>query len=220
MTRPAPSKVVDPLLERVDHLVYSTTDVEESVARIEERLGVRATPGGRHPGRGTRNALIALSGWSYLEIVGPDPEQPAARVPRWFGIDTIVIPGLFTWAAKATELRALADKAARQGVHLGPVVTGHRTGSDGVGLRWEFTDPATVIGDGLVPFFIDWGDSPHPAASSPGGPALISLRGQHPEPSIIQRQLLTVGIDLTVERGRRPALLATLRTVRGEVELT
>ena len=107
----------------------------------------------------------------------------------------------------------------RHGVRLGPVVAGSRKKSDGVILNWEFTDPATVVGDGLVPFFIDWRDSPHPAASAPGGPILISLRGQHPEPPVIERHLEAVGINLPVEHGPRSTLIATLRTASGLVDL-
>jgi hypothetical protein len=210
---------MDRLLARVDHLVYATTDLEECVAGIERRLGVRATPGGQHPGRGTRNALIALSGSSYLEIVGPDPEQPATGVPRWFGIDTIATPRLITWAAKATALKDIAERAARRGVRLGPVAAGSRKNTDGILIHWDFTDPAIVVGDGLVPFFIDWRDSPHPAESAPEGPVLVSLRGQHPEPAVIDGQLAAVGIGLPVEYGPRPALVATLRTRSGIVEL-
>jgi len=207
------------LLGIVDHLVYATTDLEKSVAELEKCLGVRAAPGGQHPGRGTRNALIALSSSSYLEIVGPDADQANTGVPRWFGIDTIATPRLFTWAAKAGCLRDTAEAAVRRGVRLGPVVGGSRKRSDGAILRWEFTDPTTVVGDGLVPFLIDWGDSPHPAVSAPSGPVLASLRGQHTEPVAIARDLAAVGINLPVERGPRPALIATLRTAAGTVEL-
>jgi hypothetical protein len=54
------------LLERVDHLVYATADLDRGVAEIELLLGIRASPGGRHPAWGTRNALVALGSMSYL----------------------------------------------------------------------------------------------------------------------------------------------------------
>jgi len=219
MSESATSEVAGHLLARVDHLVYATADLEKGVAEIEKCLGVRAASGGQHPGRGTRNAIVALSGSSYLEIIGPDPDQPRTGVPRWFGIDTVATPRLVTWAAKSGALRDLAEAAARNGVRLGPVVAGSRKRSDGVDLHWEFTDPATVVGDGLVPFFIDWRDSPHPAMSAPSGPVLVSLRGQHAEPAAIKRQLAAVGIDLPVEPGPRSTLIATLRTPSGTVEL-
>ena len=203
----------------LDHLVYATTDVGKSVDELEKCLGVRAASGGQHPGRGTRNALIALSSSSYLEIVGPDADQAPPGVQRWFGIDAISNPRLFTWAIKAGSVSDDAAAAVRRGVPLGPVVRGSRKRSDGAILRWECTDPATVVGDGLVPFLIDWGNSPHPATSAPSGPVLASLRGQHPEPEVIRRLLAALGIDLPVERGSHPTLIATLRTASGTVEI-
>jgi len=209
------------LLQAVDHLVYATPKLETSVEEIMGLLGVRATPGGQHPGRGTRNALIALSDAAYLEIIGPDPEQPAPPegTRRWFGIDGIESPRLVAWAAKRTALETLAAEAARHGVKLGPVVSGSRTAADGTTLHWQFTDPAVVVGEGVVPFFIDWGNSPHPAASAARGPVLCALRGEHPEPAVIKRALSAVGIDLPIGHGPRPALCASLRTAKGIVEL-
>jgi hypothetical protein len=75
------------LLSSVDHLVYATPDLERGIREIESQLGIRASPGGQHPGRGTRNALVALGPSAYLEIIGPDVEQPAPAGHRWFAVD-------------------------------------------------------------------------------------------------------------------------------------
>src|SRR5438132_2607425 len=174
------------LLERVDHLVYSAPDLQRGIAQVEARLGVRATPGGQHPGRGTRNALIALGPATYLEIIGPDPEQPAPQAPRVFRIDELQAPQLVTWAAKANNLEQLAREAERHGITLGEVSAGSRQRPDGVRLAWRYTNPRTVLADGLMPFFIDWGQTPHPAQGAAPGATLVHLRAEHPEPQRVQ----------------------------------
>jgi hypothetical protein len=103
-------------MQVVDHLVYATPDLARGVDDLERLLGVRATPGGQHPGLGTRNALIALGPDSYIEIVAPDPEQPAPSTPRWFGIDDLEHSKLVTWAAKGTDLEQLRATAVRNGI--------------------------------------------------------------------------------------------------------
>jgi hypothetical protein len=196
------------LLSRVDHLVYATPDLARTVADLESRLGLSATPGGRHPGRGTRNALFGLGPGSYLEVIGPDPESQA--VPGWFGIDALTAPRIVTWAANGAALADIVAAASRQGVHLGAVTEGSRRRPDGTLLRWRFTDPGTVIGDGIVPFFIDWGASPHPADTLPHGLTLVDLEAEHPEPREIERMLSALGLALPVRSGLGPALFATL----------
>jgi hypothetical protein len=207
------------LLARVDHLVYATPELNRGVEEIEKLLGVRATPGGQHPGRGTRNALIALGPASYLEIIAPDPEQSPPKTSRPFGIDRLKESRLVAWAAKGIDLERLRGEAARKGASLGEIMSGSRRRPDGVLLSWRYTDPQTVLADGLVPFFIDWGQSPHPARTAAAGAALIDLRAEHPDAQRVQRLLRELGLDLSVQQGAKPALIATINGPRGRVEL-
>jgi hypothetical protein len=204
---------------RIDHLVYATPDLASGTARVARLLGVEPAAGGRHPGRGTRNALVRLGPRTYLEIVGPDSGQPAPRQPRWFDVDSLRVPRLVTWAASAAAIEELASRAKHAGVALGPVSTGRRTRADGVELVWRFTDPATVVCDGIVPFLIDWGTSPHPAVTAPDGGELVVLRAEHPDPLSVERCLRVLDLDIEVARSETPALVATIRTRRGDVEL-
>jgi Glyoxalase-like domain len=207
------------LLAKVDHLVYATPDLNRGVEEIEKILGVRATPGGQHPGRGTRNALITLGPAIYLEIIAPDPEQPPPKTPRPFGIDGLKESRLVAWAAKGSDLERLRDEAARKGARLGEVMSGSRRRTDGILLSWRYTDPQTVLADGLIPFFIDWGQSPHPARTAAQGASLIALRAEHPDAQRVQRLLNELGLDLPVQRGTAPALVAIIDSPRGRVEL-
>jgi Glyoxalase-like domain len=141
----------DGVLSRVDHLVYATPDLALGVETAEKLFGVRATPGGQHPGEGTRNALIALGPATYFEIIGPDPEQPRPERGRRFGIDEIKAPRLTTWVAKGAGLEKFAADAAAHGVNLGAVIPGSRKRPDGVVLSWRYTDPRVVLADRLVP---------------------------------------------------------------------
>lgn len=207
------------MLARVDHLVYATPDLQRGIDTIEQQLGVKATPGGQHPGLGTRNALVALGPASYLEIIGPDPDQPKPAGPRRFGIDDLKAPRIVRWVVKTSELESVAARAARSNVPLGGVIPGSRRRPDGVVLSWRYTNPDTVAGDGLVPFFIDWGTSPHPALTAAPGLSLVQLRAEHPDQEQVQRMLNRLGLDLRIIRGFPPAIIATIDSPHGRVEL-
>jgi hypothetical protein len=206
-------------LSHVDHLVYAAPALEPAIADLARRLGVRAAPGGRHPDEGTWNAIIPLGPAVYLEIVAPDPSQPSPPRPRWFGIDTLREPCLITWAAKSSGLDELVVAARGVGLPLGPVRAGSRRRPDGTVLAWRLTDPQPLVADGIVPFFIDWGATPHPAGAAPHEATLVGLRAEHPGGDRIAAQLLRLGVGLEVRLGSEPALIATLETPRGQVEL-
>lgn len=218
-TNIAGQKVPTQLISRVDHLVYATPDLNRGIEEIEKLLGVRAPAGGQHPGRGTRNALVALGPTTYLEIIAPDPEQPPPKEPRPFGIDGLKESKLVAWFVSGRDLEQLRSEAVRKGVPLGEVRSGSRRRPDGVQLSWRFTDPSTLVADGVVPLFIDWGDSPHPALTAAKGTTLVGLRAEHPDVRRVRGMLLLLGIDLPVKRGESPALIAVIESARGRVEL-
>jgi hypothetical protein len=205
--------------EALDHLIWVTTDLEAGVAAMEARLSVRAAFGGSHPGRGTRNAVLSLGAGVYLEILAPDPSQQAPAKPRWLGVDAVGRPRLSAWAAKCADVAGEVAAAARAGVRLGAPIAGGREAPDGSRLTWTVSDPDTVPADGVVPFLIDWGRTPHPSARAPAGARLVALRGEHPGAAAVRTQLRSLGIDMEVSVGAAPALIATIVCPRGEIEL-
>ena len=155
----------------------------------------------------------------YLEIVGPDPEQPKPLEPRWFCIDDLAAPRLVAWAAKASAPEEVAAEASRNGIELGTVSFGARRASDGTMLSWQLTSPRTRTADGLVPFFIDWGSTPHPARTAAAGVSLVDLRAEHPDAERVRASLARLGLTPAVTRGPAPTFVATLDGPRGRVEL-
>jgi hypothetical protein len=199
--------------------VYVTPDLDRGVTEIELLLGVSPTRGGRHPTWGTHNALAALGPTSYLEILAPDPEHPPSSGERPIGLDVLRQSRLATWAAKARGLASVRAEAARHGVELGNVLAGSRRQPGGTLLTWQLTDLCRVVAGGIVPFFIDWGRSLHPASTAPQGAKLVGLRAEHPDADHVKQMLRAIGVDLPVRLGSAPALIAQIDCPRGRVEL-
>jgi glyoxalase-like protein len=206
-------------LPQIDHIVYGTPDLQVGIQAIERLLGVRATPGGQHPGLGTHNALVALGPNTYLEILAPDPDQPKPSEPLRFGLSALTMPRLVAWAAKGNDLDKLVGDGLKHGVKIGRVIPGSRQTPQGSLLTWRVTDQRVVIADGIGPFFIDWGQTPHPARTAAPGATLVELRAEHPDPISVRDILSKLGLNLPVAKGTRPALVAVIDSPRGRVEL-
>ena len=206
-----------------DHLILGTPDVAAAVSLISRTWGVEPAVGGQHLGEGTRNALLSLGPGIYLEILGPDPDQPPPLDrPRWLGIDDLTEERLVAWAARVpggTGLAEFTRVAAAAGVDLGKVSHGSRRRADGMVLEWSLTDVRKDRLGGVLPFFLDWGGSPHPSESAPGGVELVSLRGRYPDPELVAGRLSSLGVLLDVAEGETPGLEAELSTPGGPMEL-
>jgi hypothetical protein len=202
----------------IDHIVYATQDLDSAVDDLGTRFGVRAAAGGRHVGVGTHNYLLGLGGATYLELIGPDPSQdvPAGH-PLPFGIDALTGPRLAGFAVKAHGIDEIVGNARAAGYDPGDVRGMQRARPDGVLLQWRLTLGGSH--DGLVPFLIDWLDSPHPSDSAPGGCTLVALRGVHPDPASVRKAWKALGYDMPLSEGAAPELIATVDTPNGQVEL-
>jgi hypothetical protein len=203
---------------QIDHIVYATADVEGAARDLTTRLGVQPAPGGRHVGMGTCNQLLSLGGGSYLEVIGPDPTQEIPEgQPLPFGIDALTGPRLVGFAVKAPGIDEVVARARAAGYDPGDVREMQRATPDGGVLRWKLTMGGSH--DGLVPFLIDWLDSPHPSDNSPGGCTLRALQGIHPEPASVRSAWQALGFETELAGGAAPELVATIDTPNGRLEL-
>jgi hypothetical protein len=198
----------------LDHLVYAGPNLEEAVARVAELTGVTPVRGGSHVGFGTANHLADLGAGAYLEVVGPDPDQSEHIGPRPFGIDQLTAPALVTWAARVDGIdEAIAD-ARERGYDPGDAFEMSRATDDGEVLTWRLTGAGGL--DGLAPFLIDWGNTPHPTTRGLPSIPLLMVTGVHPEPAAVESAVRTLGMDMLVRRDSKPGLVAVLQSSAGK----
>lgn len=201
-----------------DHLMVVTADLDGTVAAFERRLGVRAAFGGQHEGLGTHNALLGLGERRYLEILAPVPghetESPFAELVAGFAE-----PRAFLWAVRVQAIAAFVREAQAAGYDPGTVMDMARTTPEGQNLQWQLTMGGADVMGGVVPFGIQWSGTVHPADTAPAGCTFVGLRAEHPEPARITAALEALRVDLSVESGNAPALVLTLDTPNGRVEI-
>ena len=210
----------------IDHIIYAVQNLEDGINHFETLTGIRPKFGGQHAGKGSHNALADLGNGVYLEIIAPDPSQPEPPTARSFGLDKLTAPKLVTWAVNTTDLEETSRQATGRGYDPGPVRDGGRKRPDGLDMKWrsslrpEAKRGETPPGDWLIPFVIEWGaETPHPSTSNPAGATLIKLEATHPEPTAIRQMLSALGIEIEVNAGDEIALIATLESPKGIVQL-
>ncbi|WP_116128075.1 VOC family protein [Lewinella sp. IMCC34183] len=183
----------------LDHLVYVVADLSIAVDRFS-KLGYPPVIGGRHPARGTHNALLRLGDRSYLELLAVDPAT-SVPPPRWMGIDLVDAPVLSRWALHAgAEIVRMAELLG-SGTE---VQAGSRDRPDGETLSWRLTDPGPEPAVSVLPFLIDWGgaEAPHPADTLPDlGLYLTELRLFHPAPDRVNPVLHALGSPFLAHPG-------------------
>jgi len=203
----------------IDHLIYGVPDLPQAIDALARQTGVCPRHGGRHPDRGTHNALLSLGHRQYLEIIALDPEQTNPAALLFPELRHLVAPALIGWASAVTNIEAARDRVRAAGLRpIGPL-DGARATAEGKVLRWQtlrIADPRLA----LLPFFITWDAmTVHPAADSPAGCRLAALELTHPDPEALRRVLRELGVTVTIAAGPRPQLTARLETPNGGLTL-
>jgi len=202
----------------IDHLVLAVPDLPDAIDWLADTTGVRPAVGGAHRGLGTHNALVSL-GSSYLELIAPDPSQPEPEGPRPFGVDRSTSPSLVTFAVRpgpGETLDGLADALRATGHEPGPAIPMQRDTPDGTTLQWVLTLPPV---EPATPFLIDWGDTPDPATTAPGGLRMRDLTARTPDPERLSAVYGALGVGVPVDAGSSIGLSVTLSGPGGSLQL-
>lgn len=202
----------------LDHILWGAPDLDAGAQAIAALTGVTPTPGGSHPGFGTRNRLLSLGQGRFFEVIAPDPAQDLAG-NRGGRLAAMPAPRLIAFALQASGLDALRGAADRLGVPVRGPVTMTRRRPDGVQLAWTILYLG-VEGDDAIPFVIDWGSSQHPSETTPTGCTLKSFTALHPDRDRLARIYDGLGIPVEVRLAPAQGFIAHLDTPRGELVLT
>jgi glyoxalase-like protein len=203
--------------EPFDHMLLGCNDLDKGVEFVEQKLGVKAAFGGVHPGRGSRNALLALGERRYLEIIAPDPQQPrSSDVRQLFKIES---PRLIGWAAHVDDMEVVLQRLKAAGIASQPVRAGERKRPSGVTLRWKALSLSRDE-DGLLPFFIEWSkDAVHPAADAPKGCRIERFEIVSPRPDELRAAGDRLQLGVNVAQAQQAMLRAVVEGPKGRLSL-
>ena len=153
---------------RLDHVSYAV-DVDSfpsTVSRLGSLLGAPFSDGGLHPRFGTRNAILPLSGGSYVEVVTPLDHPATDSAPFGQAVKRRAALG-GGWLGWVVGVDDLTPFEARLGRDAKPAT---RCRPDGTRLEWRQIGILELIDDPQLPYLIQWcvGADLHPSAGASG----------------------------------------------------
>jgi len=207
-------------MQLFDHFVLAAADLQEAKASFAALSGCMPQDGGAHTGLGTHNALCAFGSHSYLEIVAPDPAQDNNNAfTRYLAGLQELTP--LHWAIRSDHLGKLATQAQSLGLSTSPIRDTQRKQPDGTVLQWQLMGLSAQAGEqcapGLVPFFIDWMQCPHPATTSPQAATVTEFSVSLPDGPL--HELLRGTEDVNIQSGA-PGMRLVLDSEKGEIVFT
>ncbi len=160
---------------------------------------------------------MSLCETTYVEILGRDPAQPELSLaPEVRGL---VGHGLYHWAMGGVDIVETRARAIAAGLAGSELVAGGRTLPNGNWLGWKCFGIHNHEFGALVPFFIDWMDSEHPAKTAPRGGHLQSIEVYSPQTRKLRGLYQVLGIGIPVHEAQAPGLSVTLMSAKGPTVL-
>lgn len=203
---------------KLDHFAYASASLEKGMTDFEDWTGVRPGPGGSHPGKGTRNALVSLGPGLYLALDAPDPAQQLvgnngawmAKLEGYF---------LFLFAVATNDIDRARAVLSDHGVTT-KLVSGERCTGDGRLVAWDFLDGADESFGIALPHVMRWKTGDHPSAESPAGCRFAGFTVRHPDPARVRALYTALGLDgVEVSHGTEVSLGLAIKGLRGEIML-
>jgi catechol 2,3-dioxygenase-like lactoylglutathione lyase family enzyme len=184
-------------MTRFDHTVMAVRDLDAAISTYRA-LGFEVSPGGRHTGLGTYNAVIRF-GLDYLELLSVS-DRVEAEQGGGLSATTLLDffekreGGLVGYALATDDIEQEAERFRRTGLPAQGPFDMQRMRPDRCLLSWSLLVPGNVPWRRPWPFFIHWGvpDEQRLAWEKPGVHAngVVSWAGT----SIgVQHLLATVG---------------------------
>jgi hypothetical protein len=151
---------------RLDHVSYAVASdaFAPTVSRLGSLLGAAFRDGGVHPGYGTRNAVLPLSGGAYVEVVAALEHPSTYRAPFGQAVRrrAELGGGWLGWVVGVDDLAPFEVRLGRE------ARDGQRRRPDGELLTWRQIGVLELIDDPQLPYFIQWQcpDAEHPSTGA------------------------------------------------------
>jgi hypothetical protein len=200
----------------IDHIMLGVANLDDGIQAFQNATGVVPVRGGRHPSRGTENALVSLGSDVYLEIIATRSDAENLNDLEK-SLRALKTPTLVGWAVHVPDIKSASEQIQKLGFVTGEPQPGSRITPRGEKLEWvtlriEKPNLATA------PFFIRWSPSTiHPAVSSPGGCSLQTFELDDPNASDVSRLVAAFNLPVKTQEANRPRMRLQLRCGQRQV---
>lgn len=201
---------------QIDHIILAVNDLDSGIEQFEKLTGIKAEYGGGHPNSYTHNAIVALDGMAYIEILAPKKELDT--VPEFFKNLNQLKP--IGFALSTNEIEFLEKTVQDAHFKTNGIEDWSRTKPNGDKLKWKLLQIQAPSID-INPFFIDWSEeSGHPSFQTNANCSLLEFKLTTPYKNEIETILTGNGAKIKILKmkdGDTVQLRLAIKTPKGKI---